>query len=243
MQNNIPSLVLPMTRSALRALCIIGIPATLFHGEAIAASVVVGFNFENVAAGSPTAAASTVGVGISSAVFGGTSGSAQVVFFDDNTFISGALFPNENGTEFNFFSFTTTTSLDLDSLSFMAGQNDHVPSTGDRSFEIRLSPVNAATPTGNFGIATTNWDLLSTIALTHGFGTEAVPNYDLDLTGKTIGPGTYHIAFGAQAGEINSGTAQLFMDNVTLSAIPEPTCLALLSLGAVGLLTRRRRVA
>jgi hypothetical protein len=206
------------------------------------ASVVVGFNFENVTQDSAVAPASTVGAGISGAVFGGTNSAASVLLFDDKIFTSGGLFSNENGTQFSFFSFTTATSLDLSSLSFVAGQNDDQPWAADRAFEIRLSPADAATPTGNFGTATAAWDLLSTVPLVFGFATEAAPNYDLDLTGKTIGPGSYYIAFGAQAGVIGSGTAQLFMDNVTLSQVPEPSGhLALLALGSLGLITRFRR--
>ena len=69
------------------------------------------------------------------------------------------------------------------------------------------------------------------------------------LTGISLGPGTYQIAFGAQVTSgINYGTTQLFMDDVTLTAadveVPEPGALALFCLSLLGLgFARRKRAA
>ena len=238
-----------ISNRALVAVCLT--TGLLFSANANAGAVIAAFDFENVAENSFTAAASAAGAGVTGAVFGGTRGDSRVIGpgigFADNTYTSSGLAPTTSGTFFNFFSFTTSTSLDLGALSFEAGHNDRFPSS-DRTFEGRLSPVGTGTPAGNFGAATAGWSLLSAITMPFGFANSQTPNFNLDLTGTTLGPGTYQIAFGAQTGVINEGSAQLFMDDVTLSAadveVPAPGTLALFGLGILGLgLARRRRTA
>lgn len=106
--------------------------------------VIAAFDFGNATAGVATAAASTTGAGISGAVFGGSNGSSSVFTGMDNIYTSNALFPGANRMLFNYFTFTTATSLDLGALTFESGQND-IPN-GARTFEVRLSPAGTATP-------------------------------------------------------------------------------------------------
>ncbi|NKB19308.1 MAG: hypothetical protein GKS01_02080 [Alphaproteobacteria bacterium] len=186
---------------SLRSLALtlfMGIAAISISSNANAGPVIAAFDFENATAGSATAAASTTGAGISGALFGGTNGSSSVVAFSDNTYTSGALFPGANGSLFNFFTFTTATSLDLGALTFESGQND-IPNVS-RTFEVRLSPAGTPTPTGVFGTDTAGWSLLDSITVPFGFADSGTPNVALDLTGTSIGPGTYTIGIGAQAG-------------------------------------------
>jgi len=219
----------------------------LFSANANAGAVIASFDFENATAGSFTANASNTGAGITGAVFGGTRSDSRVLTFTDNIYTSAVLVPGANGTYFNFFSFTTSSSLDLGSLSFEAGQND-IPNVS-RPFEVRLSPAGTSTPTGFFGSATSGWSLLAPVTMAWGFADSGTPNYNLDLTGISLGPGTYQIAFGAQVTSgINYGTTQLFMDDVTLTAadveVPEPGALALFCLSLLGLgFARRKRAA
>ncbi len=102
-----------LTLSLFMAVALLGLAPSAKAGPVIAA-----FDFENATAGASTAAASTTGAGISGALFGGTNGSSSVVAFADNTYTSGALFPGTNGTLFNYFTFTTATSLDLGARTF-----------------------------------------------------------------------------------------------------------------------------
>lgn len=229
---------IPALRTSIKLL---GLSVGLLCAPANASVLVVAFDFENTTAGSSTSEASAVGSGISGASFAGTSPGAQVLSFPDHVFSSSSLDPNSNGSEIAYFTFTTSTSLDLGSLTFEAGQNDNVPGEGYRDFEVRLSPVDEAAPTSKFGLATSSWSLVAPISVPFGFSETTTPNFTLDLTGTTIGPGTYHIAFGTQAGIIGSGTTQLFLNSVSLTAIPEPTSLSLIGLGIAGALTNRRR--
>ena len=225
-----------LTLSLLLAVAILGLAPSAKAGPVIAA-----FDFENATAGATTAAASTTGAGISGALFGGTNGSSSVLAFTDNTYSSGALFPGANGTLFNYFTFTTATSLDLGALTFESGQND-IPN-GPRTFEVRLSPAGTATPTGFFGTDTAGWSLLDSISVPFGFADSGTPNVALDLNGTSIGPGTYTIGIGAQSGVISTGTTQLFLDDVTLSSadVPVEGSFALFCLGLAGMGYLRRR--
>ncbi len=76
-----------------------------------------------------------------------------------------------------------------------------------------------------------------------GFANSGTPNVALDLTGTSIGPGTYTIGIGAQSGVISTGTTQLFLDDVTLSSadVPVEGSFALFCLGLVGIGYLRRR--
>lgn len=233
---------LPAGRSAKLALCVAA--GMLIGSAAQAGPVIAGWDFENATAGSGTAAASATGAGITGATFGGTNGGSSVVTFSDNLYTSSALTNGPGGSLFNYFSFTTSGSLDLGTLSFEGGQNDNFPNAA-RSFEIRLSPAGAGTPAGQFGAATTGWELLDTVSLPYGFADSGTQNISLDLTGTTIGPGTYQVAIGAQSG-INVFTAQLFMDDVVLTAadvveVPAPGAALLFGLGLAALAANRRR--
>lgn len=225
-----------LTLGLFLALAVFGLAPNAKAGPVIAA-----FDFENATTGASTAAASTTGAGISGALFGGTNSSSSVLTFTDNLYSSGALFPGANGTLFNYLTFTTATSLDLGALTFESGQND-IPN-GSRTFEVRLSPAGTPTPTGVFGTDTAGWSLLDTVSVLFGFADSGTPNVALDLTGTSIGPGTYTIGIGAQSGVIFTGTTQLFIDDLTLSSadVPVTGSFALFCLGLAGLGYLRRK--
>lgn len=195
---------------ALLALATAAAPAS-------AATTLVGLNFENATVGDSTATASTVGPGISGVVFGGTKDDSEVFLHGDLIYRSSALFPNTtNGGFFPFFSFTTSVPYDLGSLSFAGEQNDVVQ--GTRDFKVLLSPVNHPAPaTGDVADGLAGYSLLTTIAVPYGFALGS-PNFAIDLTGTTLAPGTYHIAFAVAVPEqIGVGTTQLFIDDLVLS--------------------------
>jgi hypothetical protein len=61
------------------------------------------------------------------------------------------------------------------------------------------------------------------------------------VTGPDVSGGVT-LQFGAQTAAIQGSTAQIFVDNVSINTeIPEPTSAALIGLGSLGLLARRRR--
>jgi len=221
---------------------------SLFSANANAGAVIVAFDFENAPAGSSTANASSTGAGITSAVFGGTNPEAEVISLTGNLFSSSALLSNGDGTFYSYFSFTSSSSLELGALNFEAGHND-VPQES-RSFEVRLSPAGAPSPApfDRIDIGPIGWTLLSAIDVSHGLSNTGTPNFNLDLTGITIGPGTYHVAFGAIRGSIApSGTTLLTLDEVTLTAagleVPAPGILVILGLGVLGMRHRGRKCA
>ena len=107
------------SRSLLGACLTAGL---LFSANANAGAVIAAFDFENVGSSAPTAAASATGAGISGAVFRGTrAGESSVLSITDKVFRSGGMIPDANGTFFDHFSFTTSSSLDLGTLRFEAG--------------------------------------------------------------------------------------------------------------------------
>jgi hypothetical protein len=149
--------------------------------------------------------------------------------------------PPPAGGFFNFFSFTTASNRDLLSLSFEAGNND-IPN-GPRDFDILLSPVDAAAPATGDGAGTLGtYSLLDTVAVPFGFA-GAGPTLNVDLTGTSLTAGTYHFAFAlSDPGQIDVTGTQLFLDEVQLTAVPEPTTGLLFATGLAALAARQRRL-
>lgn len=216
---------------------------TVLAGAPASAGTIVAFDFENATDGDPTAAASTVGPGISGAVFGGTKADSAVLLAGgpDLIYRSGGLDLLTDGGAFNFFSLTTSASLDLGTLSLAIGQND--TTSGTRDFEIWLSPLDATAPaTGDRrGDISGVYTLLTTIAVPNGFALGA-QNFTIDLSSTTLSAGTYHFAFAASDPSqfTEKGSTQLFVDDVILT--PEPGTGLLLATGLIGLALRRRRM-
>jgi len=123
------------------------------------------------------------------------------------------------------FSFTTTSNFDLTNLQVISA---HLNSSGGG--QVYTSDLNWSI-SGGVGSGSTNIDYAGSIYKTT----------DFDLTGTTLGAGTYTLT--VDINNMVGGGAYASFDGVTLSGTtaPEPSSAALLGLGGIALLIRRRK--
>ena len=148
----------------------------------------------------------------------------------DNIYLSNNL--NTTGAEEGYsFTFTTDTEWELATLNLIAG---HTTGTAD-SDQNYISDLNFSLSGGTLGTAVTG-------SSTEDYwnSTEAYNSVDFDLTGTTIGAGTYTLS--VTMDNLNSGGAFAIYDGVALTTVPEPAYAALLfGLGSFALILRRRK--
>lgn len=127
--------------------------------------------------------------------------------------------------------FTIDATWDATNLNVLSGHSNNT-GTQDQAF---TSDLNFSLSGGTLGAAVTGLS-------TENYGTApAYHSVDFDLTGTTLGAGEYTL----QVYQNNNGSGSYAIyDGVTLTAtaaVPEPSAAALLGLGGLALILRRRK--
>lgn len=127
------------------------------------------------------------------------------------------------------FTFTTNTSFDLDELVVAS---THTTNTGiqDQAF---ASDLVISLSGGTLGSAVTQ-TINEDYAAEDGYH-----DVTFDLTGTTIGAGTYTLQ--VHQSNMPGGGAYASYNGITLTSVPEPSSTALLGLGGLALIMRRRK--
>lgn len=153
-------------------------------------------------------------------------------YANSNTvYISRNNFGLDANTERGFsFQFTLDSAFDLTNLNVISG---HTNNTGNQD-QAFASDLNFTISGGTLGSS------ISDFSTENYANAPAYHSVNFDLTGNTLGPGTYTIT----VTQTNAtGGSYATFDGITLegTAVPEPSSTALIGLAGIGLILRRRR--
>tara|TARA_R110001599_G_scaffold334602_1_gene550980 strand:- start:252 stop:896 length:645 start_codon:yes stop_codon:yes gene_type:complete len=179
--------------------------------------------------------------------------------FDSSNIISGANFSQGSNSQFD--NFTLTESFDIDLISMWGGywSSGVQPSSFDFRMQIRTDT--------SFASVIFDQTLIASAVFDTGYdhnnnGTADILKFDFDVTGLTLGAGSYYIGISSQnnpgtsfyrqqlstpyvSGVAFNGTVGSTSGDLTLAingsttSVPEPSTLAIFALGMIGLASRR----
>lgn len=163
--------------------------------------------------------------------FAQTQNGAGAYANNNTVFISRNNFGLDANTERGFsFQFTLDSAFDLTNLNVISG---HTNNTGNQD-QAFTSDLNFIISGGTLGSSISDFS-------TENYGTApAYHSVNFDLTGNTLGPGTYTISI-TQTNA--TGGSYATFNGITLegTAVPEPSSTALIGLAGLGFILRRKR--